>query len=516
MLMALTVLLPLSGAALQAHAQTPATTAATPTPTPATGPAPASSRQIGTVKAISGTILTMTTDGGASVELTLSDTVRVQQLAPSSTDLKTAQPAAVADITTGDRVLAVTRTGDNGGLVATRVMLMKSGAIAQSNAARQADWQRRGAGGIVNAVDPVAKTLAVTSGAKKITVQTGEKTIFRRYAPGSVKFEEATPSTLSALQAGDQLRVRGDKSPDGSSLSADEIVSGSFLNLAGTITSVDPAARTLVLKDLGSKKNITVAVSDESDLRALPPEVAARFAARARGGAAGSGSAGSGATGSGATGESGASGAAGANASGKAASAAGGSGGTAEVPARRDSRSSSDASSSAASSTEPTQPPMQAGTGGQRDGSRAGRSGTGAGGGSGTSGGGSAGSGTAAADHGNTAAGSNAGGGDLSRVIERLPKASLADLKPGEALMIVASGHSGASSVTAVTLLTGVEPLLTASPRGAAGFSASNWNLGGGAGEGGGGEGAGGPAIGRLDFPVSSIRTGRRCRKLSD
>ncbi len=413
-----TLLLPLWIAAEPAFAQT------------AAQPAAGTARQIGTVKSVSGTALTIATDAGAAVDMTLSDNARIQQLAPGSTDLKTAQPATAADINAGDRILVMTKAADGGALSVTRVVLMKSAAIAQNNATRQADWQRRGSGGIVTAVDPTAGTVKVKSGAKEVAIQTSGKTIFRRYAPGTVKFEEATPSTVAALQPGDQLRVRGDKSADGTTISADEIVSGSFLNLAGTVTSVDAAAKTIVLKDLATKKDVTVAVGDESDLRMLPPEMAARFAAR-----------------SGNTGNSAGHVSSGVAAGDKPANAAG------ERPTARPAGANpADGQQSASSGRD---------SAGAPEGGRSGQS--------------------------------TASGGDLSRVIERLPKTSLGELKPGEALMIVASGQAGSARVTAVTLLTGVEPLLAAAPRGGAGFNASNWNLGGGAGEAGGEAGGASP-----------------------
>ncbi len=67
-------------------------------------------------------------------------------------------------------------------------------------------------------------------------------------------------------------------------------------------------------------------------------------------------------------------------------------------------------------------------------------------------------------------------------MIPRLPKTTLTELKTGQALMIVASGSSG-GPYTAITVLSGVEPLLT----GPAGSepSLSPWSLGGGGGEGG-------------------------------
>lgn len=74
-------------------------------------------------------------------------------------------------------------------------------------------------------------------------------------------------------------------------------------------------------------------------------------------------------------------------------------------------------------------------------------------------------------------------------MIPRLPKTTLADLKPGQALMIVASGSGGAGPYTAITVLSGVEPLLTG-PAGSE-MSISPWSMGAG---GGGAEGGGGGA----------------------
>ena len=71
-------------------------------------------------------------------------------------------------------------------------------------------------------------------------------------------------------------------------------------------------------------------------------------------------------------------------------------------------------------------------------------------------------------------------GADLSQMIARFPNITLADLHKGDAVMIVASEATpGASTVTAVTVLTGVDPILTANPNGGMDLSMS---LGGGGG----------------------------------
>ena len=79
---------------------------------------------------------------------------------------------------------------------------------------------------------------------------------------------------------------------------------------------------------------------------------------------------------------------------------------------------------------------------------------------------------------------------DLSQMVARLPAEPIADLKTGDAVMIVASQSDPASqSFTAVTLLSGVEPILAASPNGAApSMTLSPWSVGSGA-PGGGPEG---------------------------
>jgi D-serine deaminase-like pyridoxal phosphate-dependent protein len=80
-------------------------------------------------------------------------------------------------------------------------------------------------------------------------------------------------------------------------------------------------------------------------------------------------------------------------------------------------------------------------------------------------------------------------GGDLSQMVARLPNKTIADLKVGDAVMIVASQPDpGSANVTAVTLLSGVEPILAAAP-GAPAMTLSPWSLGGEAPEGGGGGG---------------------------
>ncbi len=71
-------------------------------------------------------------------------------------------------------------------------------------------------------------------------------------------------------------------------------------------------------------------------------------------------------------------------------------------------------------------------------------------------------------------------------MVARLPAASPSVLHPGDTVMIVASSGATASDApTAITLLSGVDALLTAQSSGAAPMTLSPWNLG--VPEGGGG-----------------------------
>jgi hypothetical protein len=75
-------------------------------------------------------------------------------------------------------------------------------------------------------------------------------------------------------------------------------------------------------------------------------------------------------------------------------------------------------------------------------------------------------------------------GGDIGQMLERLPAMSLSDLKPKDAIMVSTTMGTDPTRVTAIMLLAGVEPILTAAPNATRDIM-SGWNLGGG----GGGEG---------------------------
>jgi hypothetical protein len=370
------------------------------------GAAPQRVSKTGTLKSMDGQKLVLKADAGPDVNVTVQDGARVLRLAPGQTDLKSATPMTLQEVQVGDRMLVRGKPGDSAdSIVAITVVVMKQADVAQKNQQDMQDWQKRGTGGIVTAIDATTGALTVdVNPTLKVTVKTAKDTTFRRYAPNSIKFSEAQKSDFATIKTGDQLRARGTKSVDGKEIAAEEIVSGTFRNIAGTIKSMDAATNTVTIKDLLSKKDVTVKLTGDSQMRKLPAQMAQMIAFFLKAPEAAQAAA------------------AGGGASGGAAPAGGAGTGAA------------------------------AGQGGGQGQGRGGR-----------------------------------GAPDFQQMVNRLPAVSLADLQKEEAVIIVSTPGSGNSEVTAITLLSGVEPILTASPNamGAAQLL-SGWNLSApGGGEGG-------------------------------
>jgi hypothetical protein len=254
----------------------------------ATAQAPAVARPVGTIKSISGNTITLTTDAGSDVAIQVQDSTKLVRIAPGQKDLKDATPIQLADIQPGDRILVRGKLADDGKyVVAASVIAMKKADIADKQAHEREEWQRHGLGGLVSAVDAATGTISVSLPAvgekKTVTIHLSKDTILRRYAADSVKFDDAKPAPLDQIKLGDQLRARGTRSADGLDLPADEIVSGTFRNIAGTISALDASAGTITVQDLVSKKPVTVKITAESQVRKLPPAMAQRIAARLKG-----------------------------------------------------------------------------------------------------------------------------------------------------------------------------------------------------------------------------------------
>jgi hypothetical protein len=285
---------------------------------------------------------------------------------------------------------------------------MKKADVAEKQAHEREEWQKHGTGGLVSSVDAAGNTVTIslpTIGEKKtVAIHLSKDTILRRYAPDSVKFDDAKPAPLDQIKPGDQLRARGTRNADGTELTADEVVSGSFRNIAGTISAFDVSAGSITVQDLLTNKPVTVKITTDSQLRRLPAPMAQRIAMRLRG-----------------------------------------------TPADASPQGATGSATASAQTPKPASPPAD---------------------GLGTTGPGGV--------------GRPGGGGDLQQAILRTPAATLADLQKGDAVMIVATVGGPNGIPTAITLISGVEPILEASPKSSVSTILSPWSLSGAP----GGEGA--------------------------
>ena len=353
---------------------------------PAGSAAPSTANRIlGTVTSLSSNAVTVHPEGASAADATVSiaETTRLLRTAPGQTSLQGATPIQLSDLAVGDRVLILlSRSGDPAHPTAAALIAMKQTDIAQAHAAQAQDWDRRGVAGIVGAVDTTANTVSLKasdSPSGTLLLHVSPSTIVRRYAADSVSFANTHKATLADIHAGDQLRARGDKNATGTDLNAEELVAGSFRNIAGTVLKTDAAGGSLVITNLATKKPETLHVSADTQMRRLPEQLAARLAHRTQAGKSG------------------------------------------------------DAPAPAAS----------------------------------------------ARPH-----------ADMATLLQRAPVVTLGDLKKGDAVMIVASG-ADASTPSAITVVSGVEPLLQGSSQANQDLLSASWNIGGGGGGSDSGEGGG-------------------------
>jgi len=257
-------------------------------------------RYLGSITAITNDTLTVKTDQGDLREVQVPSTAQIKRIAPGQTDLSKAETIEFSGLATGDRVLVNIDPPANGATPqALRVISIKQADVAKKQQAETEAWAQ-GVHGLVKSIDAGAGTIIVNTRAgavtKTVTVSTTSSTSLKRYASGSISFNQAKPAPISAIQSGDQIFVLGAKSADGDSIAAESIVSGSFRSIAGTIISTD-AAGTATVKDLATKKPVTVHIGADAQLKRLDDRIATFVAARLKGIQNGAGGAGAGAGG---------------------------------------------------------------------------------------------------------------------------------------------------------------------------------------------------------------------------
>ncbi len=393
---ALSMALLSSAFALAAHAarpHRPAAQAATTNP----------GRVMGAITSVSGSTMEVKTDQGVSYAVTIPAGVKLLRVDAGATTLGNAQAIGMSDLGVGDRVLVRLAAGDASPFAASSVIDIPHAAIVARQRAEQMEWQAHGVSGLVKSVDAATGTIVLTTGAgkmaKEVTLKVTPTTVLKRYAGDSVDYAKATAAPFAAIHAGDQLRARFDANASGPDKVALEVVSGSFRNIAGRISNVNAKDGTITLRDLLTKKNVTVHIGATSQMKQLTADQAKMIATLTKGPAAGHGAA-----------QGGWQGAPGSGAG---------------------------------------QGAMRPQTGGAAMGG-APQGGYPQGGGAAWHRPGAAGAGMGAAAH-----------GDPQQIVRQATVIQIKDLHKGDAVMLV--GTAGEEQVTAITLLAGVEPLLEAS-----------------------------------------------------
>jgi hypothetical protein len=325
--------------------------------------------------------LSLKGDKGEDVSVTTTDRTLILRIPPGETDPKKGSKIELSTLSAGDRAVVIgPAPADPKTWAATAVLVMSKSDVAGLQQKDQEDWKKRGTTGTVTAIDSAAHTVTIKSGSRTFTVQPSDKTSYHRYAVDSARFADAKPSSFAEIKTGDQLRVLGDKTSakgdEAPVIQAEKVAFGTFRQIAATVTTINPQTGELTVKDLATKKPLTIKVDADSTMRKLP-EQAARMLARRY--APGAGAA-----------------------------------------------------------------PPATGRGGMPG-----------------------------------AVGNGGRGGDVSQMLDNLPAMPLSELKPGDAVMVSTTQGTEAGRVTAIMLLAGVEPLLTASPTATRDIM-SGWNLGGG------------------------------------
>lgn len=242
----------------------------------------APTRVLGTVTAIDPAAMraSVLTDAGETVTVMLAADTRYLRVPPDATTFESGTKISLAEVSVGDRVYAGGRYAAETKSVAARLLVVMSKSdIERRRESERAEWRRRGLAGTVTAVDAQKQEIAVQvrsrEGVKSVTLGVGPETVFRRYVPDTVNFSEARQSSLAELKAGDQLRALVKEGTQGERPVCEEVVSGEFVTVGGTVTAVDAAKGEIKISLLKTQKPLTVNLKPETLMRRVGPEVLA-------------------------------------------------------------------------------------------------------------------------------------------------------------------------------------------------------------------------------------------------
>ncbi|HSI88435.1 MAG TPA: hypothetical protein VK918_05220, partial [Pyrinomonadaceae bacterium] len=207
----------------------------------------------------------------------------VKRVPADNPKLSAAVAAQLGDIAVGDKLMVTgVFPADRSHLPARAIYLMAQSDIAKKQAADAQKWATRGISGRVTAVDAAAKQITLEvrglTGATSVAITPKDNAVFRRYAPNSIEFSKAVVTDISNIREGDMLRALGDRSADGASFTAEEVISGAFRTVAGTIKAIDVENKEVTITDLATEQDVVVSLGSAMLMKRFPAEMAQRLA----------------------------------------------------------------------------------------------------------------------------------------------------------------------------------------------------------------------------------------------
>lgn len=257
---------------------------------PAAAPAKPTEHVMGTVTGIDNNLHTVSVkeDGKDAVHtVQVGETKTLLKVAPGAKDMKDATRITADDLAVGDRVdvRGFKVDADPDAIAARSVILMSGRDVQQAHQAESAAWQGATAG-IVTASDATSQKLTVSArgtGGTKVMIVDASHAQFTRFSPTHPKTPDS--SQFADIRSGDQVRIIGEPASDGApdnaaTITARKIYSGTFRNIAGTVVSVAPDGKSLVVKDLANKQPVNIALGEQIAAHKLPPAMASMLARR--------------------------------------------------------------------------------------------------------------------------------------------------------------------------------------------------------------------------------------------
>jgi hypothetical protein len=145
--------------------------------------------------------------------------------------------------------------------------------------------------GEVKSIDPATKQLSIkTDAGSVVTVSVGDKTTYKRLAPGEQTLTNATDITLADIAEGDRVMARGTVSEDRKSVPAMQVIVMTKGDLAkkqeaerlewrrrgilGVITALKPDTKEITISNrtMAGTQSVVIPISDKTEMRRYAPD----------------------------------------------------------------------------------------------------------------------------------------------------------------------------------------------------------------------------------------------------